>query len=182
MLQRLPVMSACDEYSDIRIDHHDKAKNSKQRNNNLRWTRNNRKIHWRLNQSWHHNTEQPDRNRLLDNTWSCHVTAVPQRFSNCQMPVFTDNCQVTNGWNKTQACKSFPDWTITSLGQKSSWVNLTVSLKMENTAHNKSVIDRLQSSRSEGCRRDFFRNTAVRTRRLNIIDREANRMSIGMTP
>ena len=53
-------------------------------------------------------------------------------------------------------------------------------LAIVNIAHRISVIERLQSSSSDGWCKDLVRVTAVRTRRLQISDREANSMSIGM--
>ena len=49
-----------------------------------------------------------------------------------------------------------------------------------NIAHRISVIERLQSSSSDGWCKDLVRSTAVRTRRLQISDMEAKSMSTGM--
>jgi len=48
-------------------------------------------------------------------------------------------------------------------------------------AHNKSVIDKLQSSSNEGCCRVRVFTTAIKTMKLLMNDRSANSKSSGMT-
>ena len=52
----------------------------------------------------------------------------------------------------------------------------------QSIAHRISVIERLQSSSSDKWCKDLVRVTAMRTRRLQISDREANSVSTGMRP
>lgn len=78
---------------------------------------------------------------------------------------------------------SFPSCSsavCTLPGHKCSCVSVSMFLAIVNIAHRISVIERLQISSSDGWCKDLVRVTAVRTRTLQISDREANSMSTGM--
>ena len=64
-------------------------------------------------------------------------------------------------------------------GHKCSCVTVWMFLTIVNIAHRISVTERLQSSSSDGWCRDLVRSTPMRTRRLQISDREANSISTG---